>query len=76
MWGVDTIYDRPPKREMLCKRRVCERSGVGTAARAGSAILVLLLLLLLRFCLGVVLALFFRGRGNLSREPLSSGGFL
>ena len=37
--GVNSIYDLPPKREMLCKRRVCERSGVCTAARAGSATL-------------------------------------
>ena len=35
VWGVNSIYDRPPKREMLCKRRVCERNGVCSAARAG-----------------------------------------
>ena len=35
VWGVNSIYDRPPKREMLCKRRVCEKRGVCSAARAG-----------------------------------------
>ena len=35
--GVKSIFDLRPKREMLCKRRVCDRSGVCTAAPAGCA---------------------------------------